>query len=124
MILVLVMQYSLFTRDHTNEFLLLIAAAGLIALGIYLSRILSRQKQEEAILLDKQKAKELNLSRRETEVLQEMATGKSNKEIAESLFISESTIKTHVSNLLFKLDAKRRTEAIEKARKMGLLASN
>ncbi|HMQ49984.1 MAG TPA: response regulator transcription factor [Saprospiraceae bacterium] len=62
-----------------------------------------------------------SISKRELEVLQEMDKGLSNKEIAHSLFISESTVKTHVSNLLIKLDAKRRTEALKKAREQGLL---
>ena len=61
------------------------------------------------------------LSKREMEVLQKMGDGFSNQEIAGALFLSESTIKTHVSNILFKLDAKRRTEAVKIAREKGLI---
>jgi ATP/maltotriose-dependent transcriptional regulator MalT len=55
------------------------------------------------------------------EVLQLMAQGLSNQEIANHLFLSLPTIKTHSSNLFFKLDAKRRTQAVEKARQIGLI---
>ena len=65
--------------------------------------------------------RELGISHRELEVLKEMSQGSSNKEIADKLFIAESTVKTHVSNLLMKLHAKRRTEAIHKARDYRLI---
>ena len=51
-----------------------------------------------------------------------MAKGLSNQEIADSLFVSLNTIKTHTSNLLEKLDAKRRTQAVENAKKLQILA--
>ena len=70
---------------------------------------------------DPERAAEIGLSPREQEVLGQIAQGKSNKEIAETLFVSESTIKSHVSNLLVKLDARRRTEAVRKAQDVGLL---
>ncbi|WP_298550235.1 LuxR C-terminal-related transcriptional regulator [uncultured Algibacter sp.] len=50
-----------------------------------------------------------------------MALGLSNQEIAEKLFVSESTIKTHVSNLLIKLDAKRRTQAIQISKSLNII---
>ena len=68
-----------------------------------------------------QKIEELGLSKREYEVLKEIANGLSNKQIADRLFVSESTVKTHVSNVLLKLDAKRRTQAIRVAKQMGIL---
>jgi len=61
------------------------------------------------------------LSQREKEVLQMIALGKSNKEVGVSLFISEGTVKTHVKNILSKLDAMSRTEAIAIASKRGLV---
>ncbi len=60
--------------------------------------------------------KKSGLTQREHDVLVKMAQGLSNQEIANELFLSESTIKTHVSNILFKLDAKRRTQAIQVAK--------
>jgi len=61
------------------------------------------------------------ISPREWEVLAQLARGLSNEEIAEVLFVSTNTVKTHLSNLYVKLDVKRRTQAVERARNAGLL---
>ena len=61
------------------------------------------------------------MSKREFEVLELIAAGLSNQEIAEKLFVSPSTVKTHVSNVLAKLDASRRTEAVARAKELRLL---
>jgi LuxR family maltose regulon positive regulatory protein len=61
------------------------------------------------------------LSERELEVLRLMAEGASNREIAETLFISIGTVKKHSSNIFFKLDARSRTQAIVNARKYNIL---
>ena len=61
------------------------------------------------------------ISKRELEVLQLMAQGLSNQEIAEQLFVSLNTIKTHISNLFTKLNVKRRTQAIEMAKKLAII---
>ena len=71
--------------------------------------------------LDQGKVDALGISKREYEVLCLAAKGLSNAEIAQQLFVSESTIKTHVSNLLLKLDAKRRTEAVVKAKELKII---
>ena len=63
----------------------------------------------------------VGISQREQEVLQLMAQGLSNQEIANQLFISLNTVKTHSSNLYAKLDVKRRTQAIQRAKELGLL---
>jgi NarL family two-component system response regulator LiaR len=70
---------------------------------------------------DKSEIKKLGLSKRELEVLQLMADGLSNNEIAEKLFLSLNTIKTHSSNVFVKLDVKRRTQAIEKAKRLTII---
>jgi DNA-binding CsgD family transcriptional regulator len=62
------------------------------------------------------------LSRRELDVLERAAAGLSNQEIADALFISLSTVKTHLNNVFIKLDVKRRTQAVSKARELGLIA--
>jgi ATP/maltotriose-dependent transcriptional regulator MalT len=68
------------------------------------------------------KAKEaLGLSERELEVLRELAAGRSNKEIAAHLHVSPNTVKTHVARLFQKLDSRRRTEAIHRARELGIV---
>jgi two-component system, NarL family, response regulator LiaR len=63
----------------------------------------------------------LNLSKRELEVLQLMAEGLSNKEIADRLFVSLSTIKTHSNNLFDKMNVERRTQAIDKAKRLRII---
>jgi len=63
----------------------------------------------------------IGLSKRELEVLQLMSQGLSNQEIASQLFVSLNTIKTHSSKLFEKMDVKRRTQAIEKAKRMGII---
>ena len=65
--------------------------------------------------------RELGISPREYEVLQLMAAGLSNQEIADRLFISLNTVKTHISNLYLKLGVQRRTQAIQKAKEKGLM---
>jgi DNA-binding CsgD family transcriptional regulator len=64
------------------------------------------------------------LSRRELEVLQLMASGYSNQEIANKLFVSLNTVKTHTSNLYFKLEVKRRTLAVIRGKELGIFAGN
>ena len=65
---------------------------------------------------------ELGISKREFEILELMAQGCSNQEIAEKTFLSIHTIKTHASNLFVKLDVKRRTQAISKAKELNLIS--
>jgi DNA-binding CsgD family transcriptional regulator len=65
--------------------------------------------------------KQTGISQREYEVLELMARGLSNQEIADALFVSLNTVKTHSSNLFLKLDVKRRTQAVQRARDMGIL---
>jgi two-component system, NarL family, response regulator LiaR len=102
--------------------------------GIWLAGKLTKPKKE-TIIIEKTIYKnpdtpfsrneaailEFGLSKREIEVLDLLAAGYSSQEIAEKLFVSLSTIKTHVSGILEKLDVKRRIQAIEKAKAVGLL---
>ncbi len=62
------------------------------------------------------------ISQRELEVLFLIAEGRSNQEIADQLFLSLNTIKTHTSNLFSKLGVKRRTQAVQKAKELGILS--
>jgi DNA-binding NarL/FixJ family response regulator len=71
--------------------------------------------------IDYEQIKKLGLTQREHEVLVKMAEGLSNQEIGTALFLSESTIKTHVSNILFKLEAKRRTQAVQIAKQLKIV---
>jgi two-component system, NarL family, response regulator LiaR len=63
----------------------------------------------------------LGITNRELEVLQLVARGLSNREIGETLFVSESTVKTHCSRVFDKLGARRRTEAVKRSKELGLL---
>ena len=76
---------------------------------------------EHPFVMNEGKLRELNITQREYEVLTLVAAGLSNQEIGERLFISETTVKTHVSKLLAKLGASRRTQAVRRAREEGLL---
>ncbi len=78
-------------------------------------------QQTEPRVPDYEQIKKTGLTPREHDVLVKMAEGFSNQEIAGQLFLSESTIKTHVSSILFKLEVKRRTQAIQVARQLNLV---
>jgi len=77
--------------------------------------------RSEDFVLNASLIAELEISKRELEILQLMAQGNSNEEIAAQIFVSLSTVKTHNQNLFLKLDVKRRTQAIEKAKRLQLI---
>jgi LuxR family maltose regulon positive regulatory protein len=85
----------------------------------YLAKLLAAAAQDAAPGADERLAEPP--SERELEVLALIAAGKSNQEIARTLFLSTSTVKTHINRLYRKLDARSRTQAIARAREMGLL---
>jgi ATP/maltotriose-dependent transcriptional regulator MalT len=64
---------------------------------------------------------QLGITPRELEILEAMAAGLSNREIAEKLFVSENTVKTHTARLFDKLSARRRTQAVQRAKEAGLI---
>lgn len=78
-------------------------------------------KPEEEFVLNEAELEKLALSKRELEVLQLMAKGMSNQEIAEQLFVSLNTIKTHSSKVFEKMEVKRRTQAVEKAKRLNII---
>ena len=81
----------------------------------------SPPEAKKKIIPSSEQLKALAITPREMEILQLVAEGLSNREIGSRLFLSESTVKTHVSNLLSKLDSKRRTQAVEQARRLKIL---
>lgn len=116
-------RFSVYTIGWKLELLITFLAIAFISLGIFLHRVYVHKKHVPAKrIMNEKQIRQLGISTRELQVLHEMATGKSNLEIANALFIAESTVKTHVSNLLVKLDAKRRTEAIKKAKEGGIIS--
>lgn len=113
-------KYAFISGNLKIEIVIALIAIVFFVIGIYINKkALHKSISSEEI--NHQKIKDLDISTREYEVLQKIAEGLSNKEIAASLFLSESTIKTHVSNLLVKLDAKRRTQAVKKAKSFQIL---
>lgn len=123
-------RYSMFTGQASWEWIIVSAAALFTGLGFFLSwwnrtpevAVEQRPDQDsDRPEIDEQAFERAGISPREREVLELVAQGLSNQEIAGQLFVSESTIKTHVSKLLSKLGARRRTEAVAKAKEMGLL---
>ncbi len=124
LILLQLSKYSLFLRGFSNEWLVTLFAFLFLGFGYFVSRLVSKPKieyTEQPKEINENKIADLGISSREYEVLQLISSGLSNQEIAKNLFISESTVKTHVSNLLMKLDAKRRTQAITKAKALNIL---
>ena len=113
---------------HGFEIYTAISAVLFMALGIWLAIKLFKPK---TIVVEKEKPLEFNfdasaceamgISKRELEVLQLMAQGLSNGEIAERLFVSLPTVKTHGARLFEKLDVKRRTQAVEKGKRLRLI---
>lgn len=108
-----------FAVSSKFDFVLPLVAVIFFVIGSYLNTHFIQKSVSTKI--NHQKIKELNLSNREYEVLCEIANGLSNLEIADKLFLSESTIKTHVSSLLVKLNAKRRTQAIQISKTLNIL---
>jgi DNA-binding CsgD family transcriptional regulator len=120
--------------DHAFEFYIGAIAIIFTGLGIWLAVKLTKPKVEKVVVekevyihntsdfvLNEKEIANLGLSKRELEVLQLIADGLSNDEIAGRLFVSLNTIKTHTSKLFEKLDVKRRTQAIEKAKRLSLI---
>ncbi|HEX5081882.1 MAG TPA: response regulator transcription factor [Blastocatellia bacterium] len=117
-------EYRYFVRDFSLEFYLGAVAVLFTAVGVWVGMKLTRKKVIVAgpdSKLNVPELQRLGISKREYEVLELMAQGLSNQEIADKLFVSLNTVKTHSSNLFMKLDARRRTQAIHRAKEIGLL---
>ena len=115
------LQFHLFVHTHPIEVYLGIFAVAFMALGAWLALRLRRRPDPKPFEFNRQAQDSLGLSERELEVLGLIAAGQSNKEIARRLEVSPNTVKTHVGNLFEKLTVKRRTEAIARARELGLI---
>ena len=116
--------YSFYRGNLNIEAIVALAAIIFFFIGVMLNKMsLQKRSIHQPKATDYQKIKELKISNREFDVLLALSEDLSNKEIAEKLFISESTTKTHVSNLLSKLQVSKRTEAIKKAQVLGIIKS-
>lgn len=121
------LELRLLIINHTFEIYIGIIAFSFTLLGIWLAKKLTKPKvvtqfvEKQDFVFNEKEGQKLEISKREIEVLALMSEGLSNQEIAEKLFVSLNTIKTHSSNIFEKLDVKRRTQAIEKAKRLSLI---
>ena len=117
-------EYRYFVKDFSIEFYVGIVAILFTTIGIWAGLRLTRKKivmVRGDFVLNEEGLRQLGISKREHEVLELIANGHSNQEIADKLFVSINTIKTHSSNLFLKLEASRRTQAIQRAKQLGLI---
>lgn len=119
-----VVEYRFLVRDLSLEVYIGLVAALFTGLGIWVGPRLMRRKVvvvRPDFVLDQAALEKLGISKREHEVLELMARGHSNQEIAEKLFVSVNTVKTHLANLFLKLEVNRRTQAVQKAKDLRLI---
>lgn len=115
------LDYQRLVRSHVGELYGFLIAAAFLALGIAIGMRLLARPAPAGFDGNPRAQAALGISARELAVLQHLSAGRSNKEIAAALHVSPNTVKTHVARLFEKLDARRRTEAIARARQLGLL---
>ncbi|WP_043023947.1 helix-turn-helix transcriptional regulator [Fluviicola taffensis] len=127
------LEFRLLIIDHAIELYAAVIAIVFLVLGIWLAKQLTKPKTvlvEKTIYVspsenferNEKVVEELGISKRELEVLELIAQGFSNHEIAERLFVSLNTIKTHSSKLFEKLEVNRRTQAVEVAKRLGIIS--
>ena len=118
-------EYRYRIRDLRVEVYVGLVAVLFTALGVWMgSKLLQRRRQAAETTSherDQEALARTGLSARELEVLELIAQGHSNQEIADRLFISLPTVKSHSSKLFGKLEVRRRTEAVHKAKSLGLI---
>jgi len=127
-----IIEYRFLIVEHSIEIYGGLVAALFAGLGIWLGLKLTRKEKVIVVKevpihvspefsLNEAKIRELGVTPRELEILDLIAKGMSNREIADKLFVSENTVKTHSSRLFDKLSAKRRTQAVQIGKEMGLI---
>ena len=125
-------EYRFLVIEHSIEIYGGLIAATFAILGMWLGLKLTGTQQRivvkevlvpagEPFVPDEKKREDLGITRRELEILERIAQGMSNREIAEKLYVSENTVKTHSSRVFHKLGAKRRTQAVQLGKEFGLL---
>lgn len=120
--LLTLLRFKYLVHELAIEFYIGLIALGFTALGIWMGRRLVRRRQTDSTFVTNAPAQQtLGITTREMEVLQLLAAGHSNQEIAERLHLSLHTVKTHVSRLLSKLDAESRSQATARARSLRLV---
>ena len=131
-VLLKLVEYRFLVVEHSVEIYGGLIALLFAVLGIWLGLKLTKNKETvvvrevllpapQSFTLNEVRLRELGITRRELEILELIAGGLSNREIAEKLFVSENTVKTHSSRLFDKLSAKRRTQAVQFGKEFGLI---
>jgi len=115
------LDYLSLARAHSGDITIFLIAAGFLGLGLYIGMRVVGAPQPVAFDGNPKAQAALGISDRELAVLNEVAAGRSTKEIAAALHVSPNTVKTHVARLFEKLGAKRRADAVNKARELGLV---
>ncbi len=115
------LDYLRLVRSHTGDVYIFLIAAGFLGLGVFAGARLFGSAKPASFDGNPKAVSSLGISPRELMVLNEIAAGRSNKEIARVLKVSPNTVKTHAARLFEKLDAVRRTDAIAKARELGIV---
>jgi DNA-binding CsgD family transcriptional regulator len=115
------LDYQRLARTYPGEIYIFLVALGFLALGVFVGTRLLGAPKPAAFDGNPKAQAALGISPRELTILKELAAGHSNKEIAANLNVSPNTVKTHVSRLYEKLGSNRRTDAINKARELGIL---
>lgn len=129
-------EYRYLVLEHSLELYGGIVALVFAVVGIWLGQKLTRERvvtrevpvrvevpvaRSEPFVRDQARVEALGITPREMDILEALAAGLSNREIAERLFVSENTVKTHAARLFSKLSAKRRTQAVQLAKEAGLI---
>ncbi len=115
------LDYQRLARTHLGEVTIFFIAGGFLVLGMVFGARVLRPPRPLPFTGNPEARSALKLSPRELAVLEALAAGQSNKEIARTLDVSPNTVKTHVANLFAKLEVSRRTEAIARARALGIM---
>jgi DNA-binding CsgD family transcriptional regulator len=116
------LQYRYLVRAYSFEVYVALVALAFLGLGVWAGARLFRRAPSSAPFEPNARVQQtLGISERELQVLELLSAGRSNKEIAGRLGVSPNTVKTHVAKLYGKLGVKRRTEAIRRARELGML---
>jgi DNA-binding CsgD family transcriptional regulator len=127
-----IIEYRYLVVEHSLEIYGGLVALLFSALGIWLGLKLTRTRETVVVrevpvpvtgpfARNEAKREQLGITPREIEILEALAAGFSNREIAERLFVSENTVKTHAARLFDKLSARRRTQAVQRAKEAGLI---
>lgn len=115
------LEYGRVMRLFSTEFYVVAIAIGFTLLGIWAGHKLTARPAAGPFERNAAAVASLGLSPRECEILELLASGRSNKEMARALGISPNTVKTHIARVYEKLEVQRRVQAIEKARFLALI---